>query len=133
MGCYGAVTWAMDAGIFSNPDWYPNLTSSSSFEDFQARLHSISHGNCPLPCRCLNPLSWRDGHYVKVHLQEGSATCADSATARVDYFVNNSDCSGTPYSSMVIPTTSGSELIDGCRDIYGNLWADYSCRARWDA
>jgi len=48
--CYGAVTWAMDTGIFSNPEWYPNLTSSSSFEDFQARLHSIRHGNCPLPC-----------------------------------------------------------------------------------
>merc|ERR1719356_1401543 len=41
--CYGTVTWAMETGIFSNPDWYPNLTSSSSFEDFQARLHSIRH------------------------------------------------------------------------------------------
>jgi len=76
--------------------------------------------------------AWMDGHYVKVHLQEGSATCADSATARVEYFVNNSDCSGTPHSSMVIPT-NGTELIDECRDIYGNLWSNYTCRARLDA
>jgi len=164
--CYGAVTWAMDTGITSNPEWYPDLTSSSSFEDFQARLHSIRHGNCPLPCpsvpaapscflqlsyvslnctrrcgfpgsrletgRCLKSLSWSDGHHVKVHLQEGSATCADSATARVDYFVNNSDCSGTPHSSMVIPTAIGTQIIDSCRDIYGNLWTNYACRAQWD-
>merc|ERR1712066_795475 len=49
--CYGAVTWAMDTGIFSNPEWYPDLTSSSSFEDFQAHLHNIDYGQCPVPCR----------------------------------------------------------------------------------
>merc|ERR1712060_240399 len=48
--CYGAVTWAMDTGITSNPEWYADLTSSSSFEDFQAHLYSINHGNCPQPC-----------------------------------------------------------------------------------
>merc|ERR1712014_559555 len=117
----------MYTGIFSNPEWYPNLTSSSSFEDFQGRLHSIGHGNCAMPCPSVPAVP-----SCFLHLQEGSATCADSATARVDYFVNNSDCSGTPYSSMVIPTTSGSELIDGCMDIYGNLWPDYACRARWE-
>jgi len=177
--CYGAVTWAMDTGIFSNPEWYPNLTSSSSFEDVQARLHSIGHGNCPMPCpsvpaapscilhvvyvkkkcppysrcvypgrfletgQCLEAFSGKpssggggggdggsrmDGHYAKVHLQEGSATCADSATARVDYFVNSSDCSGSPHSSMVI-ATNGTELINDCRDIQGNLWTNYTCKA----
>jgi len=160
--CYGAVTWAMDTGIFSNPEWYPNLTSSSSFEDVQAHLHSIRHGNCPMPCpsvpaapscilqifydvkdcrfgRCTYPgypmetgrcletnRRLETGPRLKVHLQEGSATCADSATARVDYFVNNSDCSGSPHSSMVI-ATNGTKLIDGCRDIYGNL-VDHTCR-----
>merc|ERR1712039_474957 len=150
--CYGEVRWAMDTGIISNPEWYPNLSSSSPFEAFQARLHSIDHGQCPMPCpsvpaapscmlqitylvknctrysrcvfpgrrletgRCLEPLSWRDGHYVKVYLQEGSATCADSATARVDYFVNNSDCSGTPNSSWNITTLT---VLTECQDIYG--------------
>merc|ERR1712060_974522 len=166
--CYGEVKWAADTGIFHYPEWYPDLTPDSLFEDFQARLHSISHGSCPMPCpsvpaapscflqitylvknctrfgrcgfqeplletgRCLQPLSWRDGHYVKVYLQEGHATCADSTTARVDYFVNNSDCSGTPHSSTVYPT-NGTELIDDCRDIYGNLWTNYTCSGSLDA
>merc|ERR1712190_84430 len=43
--------WAMHTGIASNPEWYPDLTSSSSFEDFQAHLHNIDYGQCPVPCR----------------------------------------------------------------------------------
>merc|ERR1712039_961823 len=58
-------------------------------------------------------------------------TCADVATVQVDYFANDTagDCSSTPYSSMVI-ATNGTDLIDGCRDIYGNLWTDYTCKAK---
>merc|ERR1712087_806948 len=132
--CYEAVMWAMDYGITSNPEWYPNLTASSPFEDFQGHFHNINHGNCPQPCpscqlqvmyyvknctrssrcsfaghvletgRCLEPASWRAGHYVRVNLQSGSETCADSATAELQYFANNSDCNGAPDSSMLIPT-----------------------------
>merc|ERR1740121_831846 len=169
--CYGAVKWAMDTGITSNPEWYPDLTSSSPFEAFQAHLHSIDHGQCPMPCpsvpaapscmlqitylvknctrfsrcgiagrsmetgRCVEPRNVRDGHYVRVSVPEGSTTCADVATVRVDYFANDTagDCSGSPYSSMVI-ATNGTELVDDCRDIYGNLWTDYKCRAAfWSA
>lgn len=50
--CHGEVTWAMTDGIFSNPQWYPGLSPSSSFEDFQKHLHDIkaADGACPLPC-----------------------------------------------------------------------------------
>ena len=33
--CFGAVTWAMSEGVLTNPDWYPGLSASSTFEDFQ--------------------------------------------------------------------------------------------------
>jgi len=161
--CYENVMWAMQHGIISNPEWYPDLTLSSSFEDFQAHLHNIRHGHCPEPCpsapvcrlqitylvkdcqrgsrcgiagrfletgRCLEPTSWNAGHYVRVSLQDGSATCADSATAKVEYFMNTGGCGVAPHSSMVI-ATNGSSLVEGCRDIYGELWANYTCRARW--
>jgi len=75
---------------------------------------------------------WRAGHYVRVNLQEGSKTCGDSSTVTVDYFANNSDCSGAPNSSMVI-ATNGTVLDDGCRDIYGNVWANFTCSASLDA
>jgi len=70
---------------------------------------------------------------VKVNLQDGSKTCGESSIVKVDYFANNSDCSGTPNSSMVIATNMTTRLLDGCRDVYGNLWANYVCNAVLDA
>lgn len=80
--------------------------------------------------RCLEPTSWNAGHYARVNLQQGSTTCADSATAKVEYFTSNGGCGGTPDSSMVI-ATNGTGLMDGCRDIYGHLWTNYTCSAGW--
>jgi len=48
--CFGHVTWAMQQGIFQNPSWYPGLTHESSFQDFQAILHSKGQGDCAQPC-----------------------------------------------------------------------------------
>jgi len=48
--CYGHVAWAMQDGIRDNPQWYPNLSLKSSFEDFQG--HMWTHGlyDCARPC-----------------------------------------------------------------------------------
>jgi len=40
----------MTSGVLQHPDWYPGLTSDSSFEDFQDHLHGLGMGSCPLPC-----------------------------------------------------------------------------------
>jgi len=48
--CYAGVQWAMEHGIHRHPQWYPNLSSSSSFADFQSTLHEGGHHNCPVPC-----------------------------------------------------------------------------------
>jgi len=53
--CYEQVEWAMHVGIVSHPEWYPGLTLTSSFEEFQARLHNINHGYCPEPCLLPQP------------------------------------------------------------------------------
>eukprot|EP00931_Biecheleriopsis_adriatica_P038341 TRINITY_DN21967_c0_g1_i1.p1 TRINITY_DN21967_c0_g1~~TRINITY_DN21967_c0_g1_i1.p1 ORF type:complete len:333 (-),score=41.36 TRINITY_DN21967_c0_g1_i1:142-1140(-) len=48
--CYEAVEWAMNTGIWQHPDWYPGISGSSSFVEFQAVLHRDKTGNCPDPC-----------------------------------------------------------------------------------
>ena len=40
--CYEKVVWAMRTGVVERPDWYPSLTRSSSFEDFQWFLHGTA-------------------------------------------------------------------------------------------
>merc|ERR1712203_959010 len=37
--CFRDVVWAMSHGIQQHPQWYPDLSASSSFDDFQAFLH----------------------------------------------------------------------------------------------
>jgi len=49
--CYEGVEWAMEKGIRQEPDWYPGLNRTSSFEDFQAILHESQHHHCPAPCK----------------------------------------------------------------------------------
>merc|ERR1719362_247199 len=53
--CYAHVEWAMQHGITLNPESYPGLTPTSTFEDFQAFLHNLDHGSCPMPCPPLQP------------------------------------------------------------------------------
>jgi len=48
--CYRAIDWAMKQGISQHPSWYPGLTSSSSFHDFQVHLHEHGHSHCEMPC-----------------------------------------------------------------------------------
>mmetsp|Transcript_93441 Transcript_93441/g.273585 ORF Transcript_93441/g.273585 Transcript_93441/m.273585 type:complete len:780 (+) Transcript_93441:35-2374(+) len=51
--CYQAVVWAKATGIKLHPEWYGDLTSSSSFGAFQAHLHEVNQGGgmCSSPCR----------------------------------------------------------------------------------
>merc|ERR1719362_2288439 len=53
--CYVHVEWAMQHGITLNPETYPGLTPTSSFEEFQAFLHNLDHGSCPMPCPSTQP------------------------------------------------------------------------------
>lgn len=50
--CYGHVLWAITTGIDQYPQWYPGLSQSSTFLDFQNSMHLTGHGfgTCPAPC-----------------------------------------------------------------------------------
>jgi len=48
--CYANVKWAMEIGIKRHPHWYPGLTASSSFVDFQLELSKDDKLRCPEPC-----------------------------------------------------------------------------------
>ena len=49
--CYTHVVWAQTHGIVEHPDWYPDLTQDSSFEDFQC---AVFQNEAPPP-GCLPP------------------------------------------------------------------------------
>merc|ERR1711871_1802300 len=53
--CFGHIMWAMETGIVTNPEWYPNVNADSSFEAFQCQLlfdpYHIELGDCvDYPC-----------------------------------------------------------------------------------
>mmetsp|Transcript_127358 Transcript_127358/g.254418 ORF Transcript_127358/g.254418 Transcript_127358/m.254418 type:complete len:657 (-) Transcript_127358:55-2025(-) len=48
--CYQRVQWVMREGIIQHPDWYPDLTRTSSFEYVQAALHRKGECHCEDPC-----------------------------------------------------------------------------------
>merc|ERR1712113_796917 len=45
----------MKTGILQHPEWYPGLSQSSRFEEFQAFFHESGNTACPKPCphQCL--------------------------------------------------------------------------------
>eukprot|EP00930_Biecheleria_cincta_P068394 TRINITY_DN5578_c1_g1_i1.p1 TRINITY_DN5578_c1_g1~~TRINITY_DN5578_c1_g1_i1.p1 ORF type:complete len:722 (-),score=112.54 TRINITY_DN5578_c1_g1_i1:260-2134(-) len=50
--CYVNTLWAETEGIYYKPEWYPGLTHSSTFEDFQSFLFETNQGSCEQPpCR----------------------------------------------------------------------------------
>jgi len=52
--CYDAVQWVINTGLTTHPDWYPTLSSTSSFQDIQEFLHaSSSNDNCAKPCAAM--------------------------------------------------------------------------------
>jgi hypothetical protein len=49
--CYKTVMWGMKDGIKGHPEWFPGLTATSSFQDFQRLLYSQGKAACPhRPC-----------------------------------------------------------------------------------
>merc|ERR1740130_744403 len=49
--CFGHVEWAMQTGINTNPEWYPLLHATSTFEEFQCEI--VLGGNNPAVCPTL--------------------------------------------------------------------------------
>mmetsp|Transcript_82414 Transcript_82414/g.191430 ORF Transcript_82414/g.191430 Transcript_82414/m.191430 type:complete len:332 (+) Transcript_82414:174-1169(+) len=48
--CHDHVLWVLKEGLRVHPDWYQGLSSSSRFEEVQARLHEDNNSNCHKPC-----------------------------------------------------------------------------------
>lgn len=75
--CYAAVDWAMEHGIRQHPEWYPNLTLSSTFEQFQALMSERDPEDCKRPCNlchtavpgeaCHGAVTWAMEHGIRNH------------------------------------------------------------------
>jgi hypothetical protein len=50
--CYMDVMYGMTKGLYENPDWYPGLDKTSTFEDFQKLLSANPKLDCSEPCQC---------------------------------------------------------------------------------
>jgi len=48
--CFPHVIWALQTGIHMRPDWYRGLNTTSTFEDFQLKIHETVGEVCPKPC-----------------------------------------------------------------------------------
>jgi len=87
-GCYNDTVWAKGHAIHTRPEWYPGLSSTSSFADFQAHLHTCFWDRCPMPCASTTSLScqlvgrfWSNTDCQDA--EEGS-TCHQEVTWAVD-------------------------------------------------
>lgn len=51
--CWESIVWGATVGMKKHPEWYGELTSQSSFEDFQLHLNNNTDTKCPKkPCPC---------------------------------------------------------------------------------
>lgn len=74
--CHNAVSWAKKDGIYGHPDWYPGLSSSSSFEDFQAVLAAKGTGGCVMPCGSAAAASGTEaGTSQELHAAWSTSSC----------------------------------------------------------
>ncbi|CAJ1423382.1 unnamed protein product [Effrenium voratum] len=48
--CYKSVMWAMKDGVYSNPEWFPGLKSSSPVAKFQELFYKQHKNECGKPC-----------------------------------------------------------------------------------
>lgn len=73
--CFGNVEWVMSEGILKNPEWYPMLNSSSTFEDVQSFLYQrgVNDGVCSSP-----PCTWTSTSMLDETITTTAATCADT-------------------------------------------------------
>jgi len=50
--CYDHVKWAMETGMKGHSEWYPGMTGTSTFEEFQKVLYTTNPegSKCKVPC-----------------------------------------------------------------------------------
>jgi len=100
--CYNAVLWVHKSGIHQNPKNYPNITSSSSFEDIQRRLWQDDDEHCmrkPCPCRtaseadlslkCFKAVKWVMSVGVKNFTKKYKGLTNKSSFEEVQNFIHN--------------------------------------------
>jgi len=97
--CYIHVKWALTSGIQRFPDWYPSLSSASTFEEFQAFLHQKGHGGCPAPCTTTTPAA----------TTSVSSTTTPAATTSASSTTTPASATTTPESSTTTPLATTPE------------------------
>jgi hypothetical protein len=105
---YGATR-----GIKEHPEWYSNLTSQSSFEDFQLHIYTGPKPKCnkaPCPCQnavvgdaCHRSIEWVKSVGVKKHPEDFFGITALSSDLDVQRLLHEKRMEPCPRPCVPIP------------------------------
>lgn len=143
--CYDDVMWAKNTGIHQHPEWYPDLSASSSIEDFHryiANLYTCSEWN-PAPCArhyCLPPCyrtksvcsagisaGESDGSYYSCGSGSlGFSANLDACTPDGSGGANLVTGSSEHYLGSVCPSDSGSLTVTHFTDPWCSSFAEFT-------
>jgi len=103
--CFADVQWAMEVGMRDHPEWYPNLTATSSAKEFQVHLQRMRQP-CPAPCgmcstaekgsRCYDGVMWAMEHGVKIYPHWYPELSAESPFAAFQAHLHTGGYEGCP-------------------------------------
>jgi len=48
--CFKAIMYLKETGFRRHPDWYPEHSAESPFQDVQVMLNAVGKSDCPIPC-----------------------------------------------------------------------------------
>jgi len=106
--CFEKATWAKFTGIYENPKWYAGLTSFSSLDDFQRKVHEEEPSLCPEPCKadtchtaaegepCHKTVSWIVSQGLYSHPEWYSGLSAESTFEEVQAHVHKTKPDSCP-------------------------------------
>jgi len=111
--CYDSVMYGATRGIKEHPEWYSNLTSQSSFEDFQLHIYTGPKPKCnkaPCPCQnavvgdaCHRSIEWVKSVGVKKHPEDFFGITALSSDLDVQRLLHEKRMEPCPRPCVPIP------------------------------
>lgn len=130
--CWDAVKWAKSDGVFANPDWYPGLSGSSKYSEFQLQMATKGQNGCPLPCEecetvgpdstgpsagCWDALKWAKSDGVFAHPDWYTGLSGKSTYAEFQAHMAKQGLNGCPA-----PCSDADTAMAKCKTVTEKCW-----------
>lgn len=127
--CFNAVLWNIRFGIYENPEWYPDLNQTSSFEEFQMylmRKREPQMSPCGEPCApchtaesgepCYASVLWASRTGIKKDPENYTGLTVNSTFEEFQaYLMEKQEPEGSPCPEPCPPCHT-AELGEACYD-----------------